>query len=108
MEKLIYDYLALNCIGYDNRIKARTLMKKFNIKDNKTFRSYIQEIRKNPEFIKLIGSEAGQNGGYWIINSKEEFETTVHHHYARAVEMMNTCKILRKKGKEYARKIRNR
>lgn len=101
LEKLIYDYLVLNCIGYDNRIKARTLMKKFNIKDNKTFRSYIQEIRKNPEFIKLIGSEAGQNGGYWIINSKEEFETTVHHHYARAVEMMNTCKILRKKGKEY-------
>ena len=101
LEKLIYDYLMLNCVGYENRIKAKTLMKKFNIKDNKTFRSYIQGIRKDAEFTRLVGSEAGQHGGYWIINSKEEFETTVHHHYARAVEMMNTCKILRKKGKKY-------
>lgn len=68
--------------------------------DNKTFRSYIQEIRKNPEFIKLIGSEAGQSGGYWIINSKEEFENTVYHLYARAVEMQKTCKIMKKKGRK--------
>ena len=101
LEKLIYDYLMLNCVGYENRIKAKTLMKKFNIKDNKTFRSYIQGIRKDAEFTRLVGSEAGQHGGYWIINSKEEFDITVQHHYARAIEMLNTCKILRKKGKEY-------
>lgn len=106
MEEMIYAYLVNNCVGYDNRVKARTLMKKFNIRDNKTFRKYIQDIRKNAEFTRLVGSEAGSAGGYWIINSKEEFETTVHHHYARALEMMNTCKILRKKGKKYARKIR--
>lgn len=101
MEKLIYDYLVLNCIGYDNRIKARTLMKKFNIKDNKTFRSYIQNIRQDEDCERIVGSEAGNNGGYWIINSKEEFDNTVYHLYARAVEMQKTCKILRKKGKEY-------
>ena len=28
MEKLIYDYLMLNCVGYENRIKAKDLMKK--------------------------------------------------------------------------------
>ena len=104
MEKLIYDYLMLNCVGYENRIKAKDLMKKFNIKDNKTFRSYIQQIRKDAECIRLVGSEAGQSGGYWIINSKEEFENTVYHLYARAVEMQKTCKIMKKKGRKLWKK----
>lgn len=106
MEEMIYAYLVNNCIGYDNRVKARVLMNKFNIKDHKTFRSYIQGIRQNVECERLVGSEAGKNGGYWIINSKEELEETVYHLYARAVEMKKTCKIMKKKGRKLWKKIK--
>lgn len=97
MEELIYKYLILNCIGYNKRVKAKVLMKKFNITDNKTFRSYIQAIRENSEFTRLIGSEAGSGGGYWIIDNAKEFYTTVDHLVARANEMKKMSKKLQKK-----------
>ena len=100
MEEMIYAYLVNNCVGYDNRVKARVLMNKFGINDNKTFRSYIQSIREDYQYPRLIGSEAGKYGGYWIINSKQEFDETVHHLYARAIEMQKNCKIMKKKWKE--------
>ena len=97
MGNLIYNYLIANCIGYDNRVKAKTIMRKFNIKDHKTFRKYVQAIREDYSYPRLIGSEAGKNGGYWIIKNKQEFDMAVHHLYARAVEMKNNCKIMEKK-----------
>lgn len=99
MEEQIYNYLMANCYGYDNRKKAKVIMKKFGIEDHKSFRAYIQAIREDYEFDRLIGSEAGCGGGYWIIANKKEFETTVHHLYARANEMKNNCKIMVKKWK---------
>lgn len=99
MEELIYNYLTVNCVGYENRVKARTIMRKFGIKDNKTFRSYIQAIREDYNYPRLIGSEAGKSGGYWIIANKQEFDETVHHLYARALEMQKNCKIMKKKWK---------
>ena len=99
MENLIYNYLIANCIGYDNRVKAKTIMKKFDIKDHKTFRKYVQAIREDYSYPKLIGSEAGKNGGYWIIKNKQEFDMAVHHLYARAIEMQKNCKIMKKKWK---------
>lgn len=97
MIDLIYDYLNENCVGYNNRVKSDILMKKFGIKDNKTFRSYIQELRQNPKYENLVGSEAGSNGGYFIVSNKEEFRTTVDHHYLRAMEMLKTYSVMKRK-----------
>lgn len=103
MENLIYEYLIQNCVGYDNRVKGRTLMKKFGINDHKTLRSYIQYIRKSPAHPRLIGSEAGSQGGYWIITNKKELDTTVYHMYLRAKEIEKECKILEKKARKKER-----
>ena len=43
----IYNYLKTNARGYKNRVKADVLMSEFGITDNKTLRSYIQEIRES-------------------------------------------------------------
>ena len=103
MEEVIYSYLLKKCVGYENRIKGKALMNLFDIKDHKTFRSHIQFIRENPAYNRLIGSEAGKQGGYWIIANKEEFDRTVHHLYLRAKEMERTSKIMNKKGKNKER-----
>ena len=97
MPELIYDYLNKNCVGYDNRVKSDYLMKLFEIRDNKTFRRYIQELRQNPKYEKLVGSEAGSSGGYFIVSNYEEFKTTVEHHYLRAMEMLKTYGIMKNK-----------
>lgn len=103
MEALIYDYLMAKCIGYENRVKAKTLMNMFNIKDNKQFRGYIQNIRNSYEYERLIGSEAGKQGGYWIINSAKEFRDTVHHLLARAEEMKDTAAAMEEKYEKLER-----
>lgn len=90
MKELIYDYLTNNCVGYDNRVKGWQLMKLFNIKDHKTLRSYIQELRQDEEIDKMIGSVAGKSGGFFIIENYNEFKDTVDHLYLRAMEMLKT------------------
>lgn len=97
MLDLIYDYLNENCVGYENRVKSDVLMKEFGIKDNKTFRNYIQELRQNPNYENLVGSEAGSSGGYFIVSNYEEFKKTVDHHYLRAMEMLETKKMMEDK-----------
>lgn len=97
MLDLIYDYLILNCVGYENRIKSNKLMKMFNIGSNKALRGYIQELRKNPNYPKLIGSEAGSDGGYFIVANYQEYKKTVDHHYLRAMEMLKTYGIMKNK-----------
>jgi len=97
MKELIYDYLVNNCIGYDNRIKGWQLMKLFNIKDHKTLRSYIQELRQDEEIDKMIGSVAGKSGGFFIIANYDEYKDTVDHLYLRAMEMLKTYKIMKDK-----------
>lgn len=99
MEDLIYGYLVKNCVGYDDRVKATAVMKKFNIKDHKTFRGYIQTIRDEVKYPRLIGSEAGKNGGYWIIKNLEEYYATAHHLCARARAMEDTFYIMANKFK---------
>ena len=96
MEELLVDYLKNNCIGYDNRQKAYQLMQVVNLKDHKTFRALIEEIRQSKETI-FICSEAGKTGGYWLPTTKEEVETTIDHLESRAYEMIKTAKILREK-----------
>lgn len=96
MEELLVNYLKNNCIGYDNRQKASQLMKIVDIKDHKTFRNLIEDIRQSGRKV-FICSEAGSNGGYWLPTTKEEVETTIDHLEARAWEMIKTAKILREK-----------
>ena len=96
----IYRELEKNATGYARRLKSGKLMKKFNISDNKTFRAYIQEIRQNENFTKIICSEAGMNGGYWIATNEEEIQDTLDHLYKRAMEMLKTYSIIKKKSKK--------
>ena len=95
----IYDYLKNNAVGYSKRVKSSALMKKFNINDNKTFRAYIQEIRQSEVLQKIICSESGKNGGYWIATNQKEIEETLDHLYKRAMEMLKTYSIIKNKSK---------
>ena len=96
MKDILVKYLQDNCIGYDKRQKAYQLMQVVNLKDHKTFRNLIEEIRQSNSKV-FICSEAGKDGGYWLPTTKEEVETTIDHLEARAWEMIKTAKILREK-----------
>ena len=93
----IYNYLLQNCIGYENRVKSQEVMHLFDVEDNKTFRSYIESARVNPECTYFIGSEAGKNGGYWIATSKREKRVTIENLILRAKKMLINAKTIRKK-----------
>ena len=95
----IYNYLKENAVGYDERVKADVLMKEFNINDNKTLRSYIQEIRESEILTKIICSEAGKDGGYWIATDYKEVKQTLNHLYKRAMEMLKSYSVLKRKAK---------
>ena len=93
----IYDYLKKNAVGYSKRVKSSILMKEFDIKDNKTFRAHIQSIRQSEVLQKIVCSEAGKNGGYWIATNDKEIEETLEHLYKRSMEMLKTYSIIQKK-----------
>ena len=95
----IYDYLKKNALGYEKRVKSGVLMKEFNIHDNKTLRSYIEEIRNSGTLQKIVCSEAGQHGGYWIATTDEEVYQTLEHLYKRSMQMLKTYSIIKKKHK---------
>lgn len=95
--KQIYEYLIAHCLGYENRIKGYQLMQLFNINDHKTLRSYIEEIRQNDEYQYFIGSESGKNGGYFISITNEEKQVSMKHLYLRAMEILKTYGILKRK-----------
>lgn len=94
----IYKYLSDHAVGYDNRVKSNELMKEFRISDNEMFRSYIQKIRQSDKFDKIICSQAGAVGGYWIAKNSEEVEQTLEHLYNRSMEMLKTYSIIKKKA----------
>ena len=94
----LYDYMLKNNIGYINRIKSNVLMEKFNINDNKQFRKYIQLLREDENIDKIICSEAGHKGGYWIATDKAEVLGTMNHLYKRAMEMLKVYAIIKRKS----------
>lgn len=96
----LYRELLNRAVGYSKRVKSSALMKTFEIKDNKTFRSYIQEIRQNEKYKKIVCSEAGKDGGYWVANNKQEVQDTLDHLYKRSMEMLKTYSIIKKKLKK--------
>ena len=95
----IYTDLKTNARGYKNRVKADVLMSEFGITDNKTLRSYIQEIRESETLQKIICSEAGSDGGYWVAANQKEVSKTLEHLYKRAIEMLKNYSILRNKAR---------
>lgn len=95
----IYDYLKENAVGYEKRVKSSTLMKEFNITDNKTLRFYIEEIRNSDTLQKIVCSEAGKKGGYWIATNQEEVYNTLEHLYKRSMQMLKTYSKIKKKYK---------
>lgn len=95
----LYGYLKENAVGYENRIKSNKLMEEFGIATNDTLRSYIQEIRQSCILQKIVCSQAGNNGGYWIATSEEEVEETLRHLYNRAMEMLKTYSKIKTKAR---------
>ena len=94
----LYVYLKNNAVGYSKRVKSSILMKKFNIDDNKTLRKHIQKIRNDETLQKIVCSESGKNGGYWIANNEQEIQDTLDHLYKRAMEMLKTYNAIKKKA----------
>jgi len=94
----IHDYLKKNAVGYSKRVKSSTLMKEFNINDNKTLRKHIQNIRQDETLQKIVCSESGKNGGYWIAKNDKEVQETLDHLYNRAMEMLKTYSIIKNKA----------
>lgn len=93
----IYNYLKKNAVGYEKRVKSNVLMKEFNINDNKTLRSYIEDIRNSDILQKIVCSESGKNGGYWIASNDEEVYQTLEHLYNRSMQMLKTYSMIQKK-----------
>lgn len=94
----IYEYLKKNAVGYSKRVKSSILMKEFSINDNKTLRRYIQNIRQDERLQKIICSEAGKNGGYWVATNEKEIQETMDHIYKRAMEMLKTYSAIKRKA----------
>ena len=95
----IYDYMKKNAIGHEKRVKSGVLMQEFNIKDNKTLRDYIENIRNSDTLQKIVCSEAGKNGGYWIATTDEEVYQTLEHLYKRSMQMLKTYSKIKRKYK---------
>lgn len=94
----LYYYMLKNAVGRKKMIKSSVLMEKFNINDNKTFRSMIEAIRLSDKYDKIICSEAGSKGGYWIATSQEEITDTLEHLYKRSMQMLKTYSRIKQKA----------
>ena len=97
MDKVIYNYLLENHIGYENRAKSSELMNEFGIHDNKTFRSYIAEARNNIECTYFIASEAGKDGGYWIATKEQDRDITLRNLILRAIRIKKNARKMKRK-----------
>ena len=94
----LYYYMTKHAVGRKKMLKSSVLMQKFNITDNKTFRSYIEEIRLSDKYEKIVCSEAGHKGGYWIATSQEEITETLEHLYKRSMQMLKTYSRIKNKA----------
>lgn len=94
----LYYYMLKNAVGRKKMVKSSVLMEKFNVNDNKTFRSMIEAIRLSDKYDKIICSEAGSKGGYWIATSQEEITDTLEHLYKRSMQMLKTYSRIKQKA----------
>lgn len=71
-------------------------MKLFDFKDNKTFRSYIEKIRKDSfTFQMTVSSVAGRNGGYFIASSEKEKFDCANKMKQRGIMTIKTSSIIK-------------
>lgn len=94
----LYHYMLKNAVGRTKMVKSSVLMEKFNINDNKTFRSYIEEMRLSDKYDKIVCSEAGHSGGYWIATNQQEITDTLEHLYKRSMQMLKTYSRIKQKA----------
>lgn len=94
MEREVYDYLCLNCLGKDNLIKNRELRELFNIHSDKAMRKIIQKIRESKLYPNLVGSISGKSGGFYICTNIEEKRETINNIKHRANQMLRMTHIL--------------
>lgn len=94
MEELIYAYLINHCIGHKNRVKGNVLQKQFGIKDNKTFRRIIDNIRRNENYRYAVMSKSNYRGGYWIATSQKEIDSVADDFKRRAKYIENTSEMI--------------
>ena len=57
----------------------------------------IREIRDSDILQKIVCSQAGPNGGYWIATDDEEVYMTLTHLYKRAMKMLGTYSNIKRK-----------
>ena len=95
----IYDYMKKNATGHEKRVKSGVLMQEFNIKDNKTLRDYIESIRNSDTLQKIVCSESGKHGGYYLATNDEEVYQTLEHLYKRSMQMLKTYSKIKRKYK---------
>ena len=97
IEDAVYTYLTKNHRGKNNLIKNKELRKLFGIKDDKTMREIIQNIREDETYTEIIGSISGNSGGYYTCTDELEVQKTINNIKHRAKEMLKMCKILENK-----------
>ena len=95
LEEQVYNYLVRNHVGSKNLIKNRELRWLFDIKDDKTMRKVIQNIRESKEFKKVVGSVSGKTGGFYICENVDEINETIANIKHRANQMLRMTHILK-------------
>jgi hypothetical protein len=94
MEELIYNYLLKNCKGKENLIKNKELRELFNVGSDKSLRKIIQNIRESKDYLEVIGSLSGKNGGFYVCTTPDEIDETINNIKHRANQMLRMTHIL--------------
>lgn len=93
----LYNYLKDNCVGYAKRQTSYQIMEVFGIETNEEFRSLIREIRDSDVLQKIVCSQAGPDGGYYLPTNEDEVYQTLQHLYKRSMKMLHTYSIIKRK-----------
>ena len=99
MERAIYNYMVDYHVGKNRMIKNKELRKKFGIKDDRTLREKMQNIRESEDYPLVIGSKSGKNGGFYICSTEAEIQETIDNIKHRAKQMLKMCDTLKWKRK---------
>lgn len=94
IEKLVYEYLCTNHKGKENLIKNKDLRKRFKIGSDKSMRKIIQNIRKDKQYLEVVGSVSGKFGGFYVCATDLEKEETINNIKHRANQMLKMTHIL--------------
>jgi len=94
IEDAVYQYLYCYHRGKENLIKNRELRNIFGINSDKAMRKIIQNIRENKNYLSIVGSVSGVNGGFYICITEAEKEKTINNIKHRANQMLRMTHVL--------------